>query len=221
MPSRKRAGSADVIFHVLNRGVRRLRLFDRPGDYRAFLNVFGEAQERTPIRCLSYCVMPNHFHLALWPKTDTELSEFMRWLTATHSKRWHAWRKTTGTGHVYQGRYKAIPVSPDTHFLRLCRYIERNALRAGLVARAEEWRWSSLAQRAGRPASVSLSEWPVTRPPDWMELVQLDVRDETNEMREAITRGSPYGPEDWRAQLARRLNLSASLAPVGRPRTRK
>jgi len=221
VPYRRRVGTAGVVFHVLNRGVRKLRLFGRPGDYRAFLKVFREAQERIPVRCLAYCLMPNHFHLVLWPNTDTELSAFMAWLTATHSKRWHARRRTAGTGHVYQGRYKAFPVFSDTHFLRLCRYVERNALRAELVARAEDWPWSSLAQRAGRLSPISLVDWPVTRPPDWNDLVQLDVVDETQELRQAVTRSSPYGPEDWRVQIASQLQLSSSLAPVGRPRSRK
>lgn len=221
VPYRQRTGAAGVVFHVLNRGVRRLRLFDRPRDYRAFLEVFCEAQERIPMRCLAYCLMPNHFHLVLWPRTDGELSAFMAWLTATHSKRWHAYRRTTGTGHVYQGRYKAFPVSSDTHFLRLCRYVERNALRAGLVARAEDWPWSSLAQRAGRPSLISLTEWPVARPPDWSDLVQLDVTEETQELRQAVSRGAPYGPEDWRVQIASRLQLKSSLVPVGRPQNRK
>jgi len=183
--------------------------------------VFREAQERIPIRCLAYCLMPNHFHLVLWPSTDTELPAFMAWLTATHSKRWHAWRQTAGTGHVYQGRYKAFPVSGDMHFLRVCRYVERNALRAGLVARAEDWPWSSLAHCASGVSPVSVTDWPVTRPADWIDLVQLDVADETEDLRQAVYRGSPYGPQDWRVQIARQLNLSSSLAPVGRPRSRE
>jgi len=162
--------------------------------------------------------MPNHFHLVLWPRTDTELSAFMAWLTATHSKRWHATRQTTGTGHVYQGRFKAFPVSSDTYFLCLCRYVERNALRAGLVERAEDWPWSSLAQRAGRRSAVSLADWPMPRPADWADLVQLDVIDETRELRWAVKRSSPYGPRDWQVQQAHQLGLASSLAPIGRPR---
>lgn len=221
MAYRPRVAAAGVVFHVLNRGVRRLRLFDRPGDYRAFLRVFREAQERIPLRCLAYCLMPNHFHLVLWPETDTELPAFMAWLTTTHSKRWHAHRQTSGTGHVYQGRYKAFPVSSDTHFLRLCRYVERNALRAGKVARAEDWPWCSLADRVRGLSTISLTDWPVARPPDWNDLVQLDVADETRDLRRALNRGSPYGPEEWRVQVAEQLHLASSLPPVGRPVTGK
>jgi putative transposase len=163
--------------------------------------------------------MPNHFHLIVCPNADDELSKFMAWFTATHSKRWHIWRGTNGTGHVYQGRYKAFPVSNDIHFLRVCRYVERNALRAGLVARAEDWPWSSLAQRAGDRSPVSLAEWPVTRPPDWNELVQLHVIDETEELRKAVKRSSPYGPASWRFQIAAERHLTSSVAPDGRSET--
>ncbi len=220
MPYRKRIGTSGVVFHVLNRGVRRLRLFDQTGDYRAFLEVFGEAQARTPIACLSYCVMPNHFHLVLRPAVDGQLSAFMAWLTTTHSKRWHAWRQTTGTGHVYQGRFKAFPVSCDTHFLTLCRYVERNAMRASLVPRAGDWPWSSLAQHNGQPSPVVLDDWPVARPPDWNDLVQLDVRDETDEVRQALCRSAPYGPAEWRDRMAAQLGLAPTLAPFGRTRSK-
>jgi putative transposase len=220
MPYRLRVGTGGVVFHVLNRGVRKLRLFEHAADYRAFLRVFREAQDRVPMRCLAYCLMPNHFHLVLWPTADADLPAFMAWLTTTHSKRWHAYRQTAGTGHVYQGRYKAFPVSSDTHFLRVCRYVERNALRAGLVERAEKWPWSSLAHAAAE-SPVCLSEWPVERPPDWCDLVQFDVVDETKQLRNAVNRSAPYGPDDWRIQIARRLQLTSTIAPVGRPRNPK
>ncbi len=103
-------GTGGLVFHVLNRGVRRMRLFDRDGDYRDFLEIFSAAQRRTPMRCLAYCLMPNHFHLVLWPRHDGDLSQFMFWLTTAHSKRWHGCHGTSGTGHVYQGRFKSLPV---------------------------------------------------------------------------------------------------------------
>ena len=92
--------------------------------------------------------MPNHWHLVLWPRQDRDLSRFMGWLTLTHTQRWHAHRGTGGTGHVYQARFKSFPVQADEHFLTVCRYVERNALRAKLVKRAADWRWCSLWRRA-------------------------------------------------------------------------
>ena len=81
--------------------------------------------------------MPNHWHLILWPEADGELSEFMRLLTVTHTQRWHAHYHSAGTGPLYQRRFKSFPIQQDPHLRRACRYVERNALAAKLVDRAE------------------------------------------------------------------------------------
>src|SRR5437016_13622122 len=115
--------------------------------------------------------MPNHWHLVLWPQRDGELSEFLRWLTVTHTQRWHAHRHTAGTGPLYQGRFKSFPIQADDHLLAVCRYVERNALRAGLVPRAEQWRWGSLWHRVhGRDAGF-LSAGPTALPARWVRHV--------------------------------------------------
>src|SRR3954468_22269602 len=97
----------------------------------------------------------------------------MRWITVTYTQRWHAYRHSSGTGPVYQGRFKSFPVQTDPHFLTVARYVERNALRARLVPRAEDWRWSSLWRRVRGPAAdrAILAEWPVDRPADWLAWV--------------------------------------------------
>jgi len=211
---------AGLIFHVLNRGVRRMQLFDRDGDYRAYLDLFGAAQRRVPMRCLAYCLMPNHFHFVLWPHADGDLSRFMFWLSTVHAMRWHRARGANSNGHVYQGRFKALAVSADGHFLRVCRYVERNPLRAGLVGRAQDWAWSSLAQRDRGPEYVRLSTWPVDRPPDWPNLVN-DIETDAPTIREAIRRSSPFGPELWRQRVARELGMEGSLRPPWRPKKPK
>ena len=158
-----RVAAGGVIYHVLNRANARGRIFERPGDFEAFERVLGEAQSRIPARILAYCVMPDHWHLVLWPSRDGDLTRFMAWVTLTHTQRWHAHRQSAGVGHLYQGRYKSFPVQSDGHFLIVCRYVERNPLRAGLVARAEDWRWSSLWRRGKEGLSTPpwLSPWPV------------------------------------------------------------
>jgi putative transposase len=198
-----------------------MTLFDDPGDYEAFERVVEEAVERTGIRLLCYCVMPNHWHFMIWPRKDGELSDVMRWLTVTHTQRWHAHRRTAGTGPVYQGRFKSFPVQSDEHLLTVARYVERNAVRANLVARAEDWRWSSLWRRGhggALPAEV-LSRWPVAMPPDWVRRVNCALTvGELDALRRSVQRGQPYGSDHWVQYAAKRLDLESSLRPPGRPR---
>ena len=136
MPRTARVAPGGTVYHALNRAVARLPLLEKQGDYEAFERVLAEAHEREPIRILAYCLMSNHWHFVLWPKRDGELTEFLRWLTHTHTMRWHAHHGTGGTGHLYQGRFKAFPVQGDDHLFTVLRYVERNALRADLVPRA-------------------------------------------------------------------------------------
>jgi putative transposase len=131
------------VYHVLNRANTRLPIFDKPGDYEAFERVLVEGVQRYDMRRLAFCLMPNHWHLLVWPKADGDLSRFMAWITLTHTQRWHAQRGSAGTGHVYQGRFKSFPVQEDDHFYTVGRYVERNAKRAQLAKRAEAWRWGS------------------------------------------------------------------------------
>jgi putative transposase len=130
-------------------------------DYSAFLCVLSQAQTRVPMRLLSFSVMPNHWHLVLRPESDDDLSRFMQWLTRTHAPRWQVKRRSVGTGAVYQGRFRAIPVQSDEHLLTVCRYVERNPLRAGLVDRVEHWRWSSAWRESGLGPRASGCRRPV------------------------------------------------------------
>jgi putative transposase len=143
--------------------------------------------------------MPNHWHLLLWPRYDGELSEMVRWIRVTHTQRWHAHRHSSGSGPVYQGRFKSFPVQTDDHFLTVARYVERNALRVKLVGRAKNWQWSSLSQfrRADAKTSDFLNEWPMERPKDWLEFVNgSETESELANLRLSAQRGQPFGNED-------------------------
>ncbi len=216
-----RSAAGGVVYHVLNRAAGRRRMFERPGDYAAFMEVLAEAHQRTAMRTLGYCIMPNHWHMVLWPHEDGDLSSFMAWVTLTHTQRWHAAHGTTGTGPLYQGRFKAFPVQADDHFLIVCRYVERNALRAGLVERAEDWPWCSLSRPRDETAElrIPLSSWPVERPLDWPAWVnQPQTAGELEALRTSVARGRPFGAAAWVGRTAQRLGLQATLRPRGRPR---
>lgn len=215
----KRAATGGTVYHVLNRANARLPIFKKDADFAAFEKILGEAQDRIEIRILAYCLMPNHWHLVLWPYKDGDLSDFTGWLTLTHTQRWHAHHGTAGTGHLYQGRFKSFPIQDDDHFLTVCRYVERNPLRAGLVERAEDWQWSSLWSHLHTSrAQTLLSPWPVRRSPDWAEHVNAaQTEGELEAIRRCIKRGSPFGDQDWTKQTAIRLGLESTLKPRGRP----
>lgn len=216
-----------LVYHVINRGVGRMTLFDDEGDYAAFERVMAEAGERVPgARLLGYCVMPNHWHLVLWPRGDADLSEYMRWLTVTHTQRWHAHRHTAGTGPVYQGRFKSFPIERDEHAVTVLRYVERNALRAGLVDAAEGWQYASLWRWVNRrraearhPELPTLHDWPVERPRRWAALVNDALSEsELEDVRRSVQRGAPYGNTNWVKRTAARLSLDSTLRSPGRPK---
>jgi putative transposase len=209
-----------MVYHVLNRANARLPIFHKDADYEAFERILAEALDHVPgMRLLAYCLMPNHWHLVLWPRKDGELSDFGHWLTLTHTQRWHAHYRDVGSGHLYQGRFKSFPIQADDHFLTVCRYVERNALRANLVKKAEAWRWGSLWQRVQEPPSPLLSAWPLPCPADWIAQVnRAQTEAELEALRGCVQRGQPYGEENWTKRTAQRLNLESTLQARGRPR---
>jgi putative transposase len=197
-------------------------IFEHDRDYLAFENVLGEVQERLPMRILAWCLMPNHWHLLLWPRHDMDLSSYVGRVSLVHAQRWHAHRASAGTGHLYQGRFKSFVVQDDAYFLAACRYVEANALRAGLVSRAEDWRWGSLwrrSQRGGTAPPPLVHEWPVPRPNEWLSYVnELAKPAEVDELRRCARRNCPYGSEHWVRNVAEKLGLQSTLRVRGRPK---
>ena len=153
-----------MVYHVLNRGNGRMRIFHKDGDYQAFQRVLTEGMERYAVELFSFCLMPNHWHLVVRPGTDEALGRWLGWVGVMHVRRYHEHYHSRGGGHLYQGRFKSFPVAEDDYFLALCRYVEANALRAGLVERTELWPWSGLWQRTREAADLPLAAWPVEQP---------------------------------------------------------
>ena len=207
-----------MVFHVVNRAAKRAALFENEHDYRAFEEVLIAALGRVDIALYAYCVMPNHWHLVMSPMIDGALSRFMHWLTTTHARRWQIAKGLDGYGAVYQGRFRSIPVGNDSHFLWACRYVERNALRASLVSRAEDWRWSSLWQRHANSGHEWLSPWPVPTPGDWLSHVNIaQTTAEIEAFRRAMNKSEPFGEEDWRISVMNTMGRRPAR-PRGRPR---
>ena len=216
MPRTARAALGNWAYHVLNRGNGRADVFHKEEDYAAFAALFAPACERLRMRILGWCLMPNHFHLVLWPHGDGDLGRWMQWLMTSHVRRYH--RHYGGSGHIWQGRFKAFPIQQDEHLLTVLRYVERNPLRARLVRKAENWRWSSLRERLSPSSDSVLAASPVPLPSNWAALVQEPQTEaEVAALRSSIQRGTPYGTPTWTRRAARELGLQFTLRPRGRP----
>jgi len=220
-----RASVGGMAYHVLNRGNARAEVFHKEADYVAFLKLLCQASERLPMRLLSYCLMPNHFHLVLWPWEDGDLSRWMQWLLTSHVRRYH--RHYHSSGHVWQGRFKAFPIEEDEHLLTVMRYVERNPVRAKTIPirKAQRWPWSSVGQeeKSGTPPKKierpPLDAGPVPRGKDWLRWVnQPQTEAELKAMRESVNRDRPFGAESWQKATAKRLGLEHSMRSRGRPR---
>ena len=164
MPRTARSIVSGVYYHVINRGNNRATVFSEPRGFDAFVDLMGRAQSRRPIDVAAVCLMPNHFHLLVRVSVGTDLAAWIHWLLTTYAA-WHHKRHNT-SGRIWTGRFKAFPSQDDRHLLTVARYIERNALRANLVPRAELWPWSSLHWRldaVAAPLARTTSHGPSSR----------------------------------------------------------
>ena len=217
MPRRLRHSLQGAVFHVMNRAVRKTVLFKSVADYDAFLAVAREGLSRFKIRIIAYQVMPNHWHFVIICDRIEEVSNWLHWVTGTHAIRWNLAHNTRGSGAVYQSRFKAVPVQTETSLYRVCRYVERNALRAQLVTKAELWKWGSLFAACENCHAIPLGRWPILRPENWIEFVNSPENEaELESLRVTLRRNQPIGDPEWQKAVAPFIGLS--MRPIGRPR---
>lgn len=219
MPRMNRLAIGDTIYHVINRANGRATIFKTAKDYAHFESLLEEAKELLDMRILAYCIMPNHFHLVLYPRNDGDMSEFMRWLTTTHVRQYRVETESIGHGHLYQGTYKSFPVEKDEYLTTLIRYVEQNPLRAKLVNHAEDWKYSSLYRRLkGTPKQQKLlAKLPTALPHNYLKEVNTIYNEDVlNMIRRSVQKGTPLGSERWVQQVIATHKLGSTVRGPGK-----
>jgi REP-associated tyrosine transposase len=195
----QRVDIGDVPYHVLNRSNGRVRIFEDEYDYADFEYLLNEIVETFQMRILAYILMPNHWHLLLYPRKDGDLARSLHWLTTSHVRRHHTRKGTIGNGHLYQGTYKSFLIQNDAHLLTVLKYIERNATRAGLSETAEAWRWGSAYRRLYGDASQKrlLAELPVPLPENYRAWInEAEPAELLKKLRQTFIKEVFYGELD-------------------------
>jgi len=223
MPRVARFVFPGVPHHVTQRGNRRGRVFFSDDDHRVYLSWLREYATRHEVEVLAYCLMTNHVHLVLVPAVRDALHLSLRCLHLRYAQRVnraHEWR-----GHVWQGRYFASALD-DPYCWATMRYVELNPVRAGLVARAEDYPWSSARAHCGLRADPVLSAnalWQrrISGVADWSMWLQAGLRPEELEtLRRNGPKGLPCGSETFIDDLERRSGRCLRSRPRGpRPKS--
>ena len=189
----------DYVYHVINRANARAQIFKSDAEYQDFEYLLSEIKGLFDMRILAYVIMPNHWHLLLYPTNDGDLSKALQWLSTSHVRRHHTRKGTIGGGHLYQGRYKSFLIQQDAHLLTVLKYIERNPVRAKLCGKAEAWKWSSAFRRInGTPKQrMLLAESPVDLPRNYRHWINsAEPSEELDAIRHSIKKGLAYGDVD-------------------------
>lgn len=209
------------MYHCINRANGRLKIFTNDSFYKDFEYLLDEARQLYSVQILAYVLMPNHWHLLLYPRENGDLSAFMGWLSTSHTRRYHAQTKTTGGGHLYQGRYKSFLVQNDVHLLSVLKYIERNPVRAHLAKSPEQWRWGSAHRRIVGTAKEKnmLGKSPTPLPRKYLTwLHYAEPAEELDEIRRSVRKSVPYGGESWTDAMITKHELAHTVRGRGRPK---
>jgi len=222
MPRIARGALGRGFFHVLNRGNHRQTLFHRAHEYAEFLQLLSASTERFKVQLWGYCLMSNHWHIVVEVDETDQLSQWMHWLCNRHVRQYHRDNPKLGGGHIYQGRFKSFPIEDEGYLYEVLRYVEANPLRARMVARAEDWPWSSLSSDPVKSGLIEVARPRLTswdRREHWLRTVnQAMPRDRLYSLQQSVERGTPQGHSEWVAALATQHGMESTIRPRGRPR---
>ena len=206
----------DLPHHVTQRGNRRQALFTEEGDYALYRDLMGERCAANGVTCWAYCLMPNHVHLILTPRTQEGLS---RAVGEAH-RRYTAFvnARARVTGHLFQGRFSSAAMD-EAHLMTAIRYLALNPVRAKLAKRSQDWPWSSVAAHLAKKSDALVSVKPVLRlSPRFADFLDLSFSEAT-ELHDLETKsltGRPLGNAAFLAKVEGKLGYSVTPRKRGR-----
>ncbi len=210
----------DVPHHVTQRGNSRQVILASDADRITYLELLRQYSEIHSLSLLGYCLMSNHVHLIAVPRTGAALAETLKHTHGRYASYWNARRSSSG--HVWQGRFYSCPLD-DSHLWEALRYTELNPVRAGLVAAAEQWRWSSAAAHSGvavPDAMVEMERWRTRwTVAEWRDfLLAGESQPDLTALRRCTHTGRPLGTPDFVAALEKSTLRLLAPQKGGRPR---
>ena len=185
--ARPRRVSSTGWYHAMGRGNNRQALFRSDDDYLKFLQLAGEYLRRSPVQLAHYCLMSNHVHLLLFSENRVNLSKILQGINLSYS--WWFRRRYDFCGHVWQGRFKSVPIQEESHLLECGRYIERNPANAKIVSNPADYLWSSYRFYSGGEENSLL-----TSNPCYQGLGETKW-ERQRRYREYVTVSRPYEPK--------------------------
>ena len=221
MPRIARPVFPNIPHHITQRGNRRENVFFTDGDRAAYLNWLADYCLRFKVRVLAYCLMTNHVHLVAIPDTEDALEKVFRPLHTRYAQRIN--RARGWNGHLWQGRYFSSALD-DRYLWAAIRYVERNPVRAGMVSRAEDYRWSSAPAHCGPRDDIVLTKdrsWmdQLRSIDDWCRwLAEPDHGGQIAVLRQHVARGLPCGTECFVHGLELQAGQALRPTAVGRPK---
>lgn len=200
--------------HVTQRGNRRERVFFEDDDYELYLDLLSDAAMRSGVAIWSYCVMPNHVHIIAVPSDEDGLRRTFRYVHRHYTGYINA--RLRVTGHLWQGRFSSVAMD-EAHLVSALRYVALNPVRARLVARAEDWRWSSTRALVEGESDGRVDVAPALERVGDFATFLGEVFDEAMTyaaLRKAESVGRPVGSKEWLEDMEARTGLI--LAPAKR-----
>ena len=215
MPRTARIVVPGIAHHVTQRGNRRQQTFFEISDYARYVDLVAEGCRDAGVEVLSWCLMPNHVHLVLRPRTSDGLTQA---LSVAHQRyTWVVNRRKGWQGHLWHSRFYSCPLD-DAHLRIAVRYVELNPLRARLVATPDAWRWSSAN---GRGDALVAPDRPIELRDiaDWRAFLAQGIDDEAAErLRTHERKGLALGSDAFVTRVEDEIGRNLKRRPRGRPR---